>query len=212
MRVIGSRGTFSRATSGDEAQLDAYFPFGKALEAWGRSFARMGIRYRGSTMTLDLLERPNKYSNGFCHWPRCAYVRRDHSLRPSSTNFTSLCDPLQTGSGRVALKTRDAGVALGPVKWTCLDVVDGDGVFMSPHRLDATSMRPHESGRVSRSERSNADTTAERTDHELTVRALRRRRALRERRAGVSLVRAGAGADVHRLRRDPSHVPGFPCK
>ena len=95
----------SRSTSGDEAQLDAYFPFGKALEAWGRSFAALGIRYRGSTMTLDLLERQNKYSNGFCHWPRCAYVRRDHSLRPSSTNFTSLCDPLQTGSGRVALKT-----------------------------------------------------------------------------------------------------------
>ena len=95
----------SRSTSGDETALDAYFPFGKALEAWGRSFAQMGIRYRGSTMTLDLLERQNKYSNGFCHWPRCAYVRRDHSLRPSATNFTSLCDPLQTGSGRVALKT-----------------------------------------------------------------------------------------------------------
>ena len=43
----------SRATSGDETALDAYFPFGKALEAWGRSFAWMGIRYRGSTMTLD---------------------------------------------------------------------------------------------------------------------------------------------------------------
>jgi hypothetical protein len=95
----------SRATSGDETALDAYFPFGKALEAWGRSFAALGIRYRGSTMTLDLLERQNKYSNGFCHWPRTAYVRRDHSLRPSATNFTSLCDPLQTGSGRVALKT-----------------------------------------------------------------------------------------------------------
>ena len=92
--------------SGDaERALDPYFPFGRSLEAWGASFARMGIKYRGATMTLDLLERRGKYGNGFCHWPQTAWVRRNRSFRPSSTNFTSLADPLHPGAGRTALKT-----------------------------------------------------------------------------------------------------------
>ena len=41
----------------------------KALENWGRSFSKLGIDYQGATMTLDLLDRKGKYSNGFCHWP-----------------------------------------------------------------------------------------------------------------------------------------------
>ena len=40
---------------------------------WGRSFAAMGIQYKGATMTLDLLDRKGKYSNGFCHWPQPAW-------------------------------------------------------------------------------------------------------------------------------------------
>jgi hypothetical protein len=47
-----------------EAALDPYFPFEKSIEVWGRSFAGMGIDYRGATMTLDLLDRKGKYSNG----------------------------------------------------------------------------------------------------------------------------------------------------
>ncbi len=54
-----------------EEKLDPYFPFEKSLEMWGRSFAKMNIQYEGATMTLDVLERKGKYSNGFCHW----YVR-----------------------------------------------------------------------------------------------------------------------------------------
>lgn len=37
----------------------------QAVDVWARSFAALGIGYRGSTMTLDLLDREKKYSNGF---------------------------------------------------------------------------------------------------------------------------------------------------
>eukprot|EP00444_Apocalathium_aciculiferum_P040251 CAMPEP_0183536888 /NCGR_PEP_ID=MMETSP0371-20130417/28553_1 /TAXON_ID=268820 /ORGANISM="Peridinium aciculiferum, Strain PAER-2" /LENGTH=340 /DNA_ID=CAMNT_0025737537 /DNA_START=58 /DNA_END=1080 /DNA_ORIENTATION=- len=56
-------------------------------------------------MTLDLLDRRGKYSNGFCHWPQPAWVRRDGSWQPSVANFTSLADPAAVGSGLTALKT-----------------------------------------------------------------------------------------------------------
>eukprot|EP00928_Gymnodinium_smaydae_P043115 TRINITY_DN28960_c0_g1_i1.p1 TRINITY_DN28960_c0_g1~~TRINITY_DN28960_c0_g1_i1.p1 ORF type:complete len:655 (+),score=164.82 TRINITY_DN28960_c0_g1_i1:46-1965(+) len=84
---------------------DAFFPFENAVEMWGRSFAAMGIRYRGATMSLDLLDRKGKYSNGFCHWPQPAWRRPDGTFQASSTNFTSLADPAAVGSGQTALKT-----------------------------------------------------------------------------------------------------------
>jgi len=52
-----------------------------------------------------LLDRPKKYSNGFCHWPRRAWVRPDGTFVPSKTNFTSLADPTAVGSGLTALRT-----------------------------------------------------------------------------------------------------------
>ena len=85
--------------------LDPYFPFERAVEAWGRSFAALGIRYRGATMTLDLLDRPGKYSNGFCHWPQPAWRRADGAWTPSAANFTSLAEPAALGSGVTALTT-----------------------------------------------------------------------------------------------------------
>jgi hypothetical protein len=39
-----------------------------AVDVWARTFAGLGIDYRGATMTLDLCDREGKYSNGFCHW------------------------------------------------------------------------------------------------------------------------------------------------
>jgi len=86
-------------------KLDPYFPFEKAVGSWARSYAAMGIEYKGATMTLDLLDRKGKYSNGFCHWPQPAWVRSDGSWQPSVTNFTSLADPKQVGSGLTALTT-----------------------------------------------------------------------------------------------------------
>jgi hypothetical protein len=88
-----------------EAALDPYFPFEKSIEAWGRCFSKMAINYQGATMTLDLLDRKGKYSNGFCHWPQPAWRKGDGSWQPSTTNFTSLADPSAVGSGKTALTT-----------------------------------------------------------------------------------------------------------
>jgi len=88
-----------------EKQLDPFFPFEKALEMWGRCYAAMGISYQGATMTLDLLDRKGKYSNGFCHWPQPAWQKADGTWQPSTTNFTSLADPAAVGSGKTALTT-----------------------------------------------------------------------------------------------------------
>ena len=65
----------------------------------------MKIGYCGATMTLDLLDRPKKYSNGFCHWPIPAWIKPDGTFQPSKTNFTSLADPSAIGSGLTALNT-----------------------------------------------------------------------------------------------------------
>lgn len=56
-------------------------------------------------MNLDLLDRKNKYSNGFCHWPVPAWKKPDGEWCPSQTNFTSLADPCAVGSGLTALTT-----------------------------------------------------------------------------------------------------------
>ncbi len=58
------------SVSGDVTrQLDPYVPFSRALKDWVESFRRLGIQYRGATLTLDLLTREGKYENGFCHGP-----------------------------------------------------------------------------------------------------------------------------------------------
>lgn len=94
------------ALAGDvTSKLDPYFPFEKAVERWGQSYAALGIDYRGATMVLDLLDRKRKYSNGFCHWPQPAWIKSNGTFQPSRTNFTSLADPKATGSGLTALQT-----------------------------------------------------------------------------------------------------------
>ena len=96
----------SQALAGDVTKKqDPYFPFEEAISAWARSFAALGIKYRGATMQLDLLDREGKYSNGFCHWPQCAYVDTEGNFKPSQTNFTSLATPSAVGSGNTALTT-----------------------------------------------------------------------------------------------------------
>ena len=86
-------------------KLDPYFPFERSVGAWGRSFSALGISYCGATMSLDLLDRKGKYSNGFCHWPQPAWLKPDGVWQPSVTHFTSLADPAAVGSGVVGLKT-----------------------------------------------------------------------------------------------------------
>ncbi|VEU43068.1 unnamed protein product [Pseudo-nitzschia multistriata] len=86
-------------------KMDPYFPFSKSVENYLRSYAAMNIGYSNATMTLDLLDRKNKYSNGFCHWPVPAWIKPDGTHVPSQTNFTSLADPAAVGSGLTALNT-----------------------------------------------------------------------------------------------------------
>lgn len=101
-------------------QMDPYFPFGKAVENYARSYAAMKIDYKGATMNLDLLDRKNKYSNGFCHWPVPAWTKPNGEWVPSSTNFTSLADPAAVGSGLTALQTLMHEVRQNAIHLLCM--------------------------------------------------------------------------------------------
>ena len=83
-----------------------YMPFGLALRRWIDSFRRLGIQFRGATMQLDLLERPGKHQNGFCHGPVPELDhRRPASGCPAAINFTAEAKPDQVGSGIRAINT-----------------------------------------------------------------------------------------------------------
>ncbi|MBI5512153.1 MAG: peptidase M3 [Deltaproteobacteria bacterium] len=86
------------------AQLDPYWSLGEALGRWGRSFSALGVRYRGATLTLDLVDRAGKYENGFMHGPGIAF--RDRGVwRPARINFTANAVPGAVGSGLRATET-----------------------------------------------------------------------------------------------------------
>jgi hypothetical protein len=86
-------------------RLDPYMPFGLALRRWIHSFRRLGIQFRGATMQLDLLERPGKHQNGFCHGPVPSWIGEDGQWIPAAINFTAEAKPDQTGSGLRAINT-----------------------------------------------------------------------------------------------------------
>ncbi|WP_323896263.1 M3 family metallopeptidase [Aeromonas veronii] len=93
------------SVSGDVTrQLDPYVPFSRALRDWVESFRRLGIQYRGATLTLDLLTREGKYENGFCHGPVPSFFQQGEWV-PAVVNFTSLADPALVGSGWSGLNT-----------------------------------------------------------------------------------------------------------
>ncbi|WP_421286917.1 M3 family metallopeptidase [Aeromonas veronii] len=93
------------SVSGDVTRkLDPYVPFSRALRDWVESFRRLGIQYRGATLTLDLLTREGKYENGFCHGPVPSFFQQGEWI-PAVVNFTSLADPAQVGSGWSGLNT-----------------------------------------------------------------------------------------------------------
>lgn len=96
---------FAFETGGSIAEeRDPYFRFEDAMDRWVRSFAALGIRFRGATLTLDLLDRKGKYENGFMHAPVPAFM--DHGTwRPATINFTANAVPGQTASGHRAAKT-----------------------------------------------------------------------------------------------------------
>jgi hypothetical protein len=93
-------------TAGDVVRrMDEYMPFGLALRRWVDSFRRLGIRFRGATLQLDLLERPGKYQNGFCHGPVPAWINGKGEWVPGQINFTADATPDQVGSGIRAINT-----------------------------------------------------------------------------------------------------------
>ncbi|MFQ2102483.1 M3 family metallopeptidase [Aeromonas sanarellii] len=93
------------SVSGDVTRrLDPYVPFSRALQDWVESFRRLGIQYRGATLTLDLLTREGKYENGFCHGPVPSFWQEEEWV-PAVVNFTSLANPAQVGSGWSGLNT-----------------------------------------------------------------------------------------------------------
>lgn len=86
-------------------QMDAYMAFGPALRRWIHSFRKLGIQFRGATMQLDLLDRPGKFQNGFCHAPVPAWINERGDWIAGHINFTSEAKPDQTGSGLRAINT-----------------------------------------------------------------------------------------------------------
>lgn len=95
----------SFSVSGDSTrEQDPYFPFREALSRWGRSFAALGIRYRGAELVLDLVDRNGKYENGFMHGPVVAW-RRDGQFQPARIHFTANAIPGMVGSGHNAMAT-----------------------------------------------------------------------------------------------------------
>lgn len=92
-------------TSGSlAAERDPWFRFEDALERWGRSFAGLGIRYRGARVTIDLVDRAGKYENGFMHGPVPAFFRRGR-WQPAHINFTANAVPDRPGAGQRAMET-----------------------------------------------------------------------------------------------------------
>lgn len=86
------------------AALDPYFGFGPSVRRWGRSFAALGVRFRGATLTLDLVDRPGKYENGFMHGPGVGF-RDAGRWRPARINFTANAVRGAVGSGLRATET-----------------------------------------------------------------------------------------------------------
>lgn len=86
-------------------RMDEYLSFGSALRRWVDSFKRLGISFRGATLQLDLLDRAQKYQNGFCHAPLPTWFTGTGEWMPGQINFTSNAQPTQVGSGSRAMIT-----------------------------------------------------------------------------------------------------------
>jgi oligoendopeptidase F len=83
---------------------DPYFQFDNALMNWGRSFSALGIDFKGGTLQLDLLDRPGKYPNGFCHWPKLVQFKNGKRM-PGQSNFTANTVYGQVGEGSIGEHT-----------------------------------------------------------------------------------------------------------
>ncbi|KAG9394360.1 Peptidase M3A/M3B [Carpediemonas membranifera] len=85
-------------------KLDPFFPFEKSVSRWGQTFGGMNVDYSNATVTIDLLDRSGKYSNGFCHAPEVSWVDRGKHV-PARVNFSSNGIVGMVGSGQRAINT-----------------------------------------------------------------------------------------------------------
>lgn len=83
---------------------DPYYQFDEAVLSWGRSFAALGIDFQGGTLQLDLLDRPGKYPNGFCHYPGVVEFKNGKRI-PGQSNFTANTVYGQVGAGSIGAHT-----------------------------------------------------------------------------------------------------------
>lgn len=83
---------------------DAFYPFEEALMRWGGTFRNMGITYAGGTLQIDLLDRPGKHTNGFCHDPMLVHYLGSKRI-PGATNFTANVAYGEVGEGKEGYRT-----------------------------------------------------------------------------------------------------------
>lgn len=96
---------FNYMMSGDfTKEEDQFFQFDEALMRWGRSFAALGVDFRGSKLQLDLMDRKGKWNNGFCHWPEPVFYEKG-KRKPGSSNFTCNVVYGQPGTGFQGMHT-----------------------------------------------------------------------------------------------------------
>jgi oligoendopeptidase F len=90
---------FNYLMAGDfRKEEDPYFQFSEALILWGKSFVALGIDFRGGKLTLDLLDRPGKWNNGFCQGSKLVNYKKT-KRQPGSANFTCTLVLGQIGAG-----------------------------------------------------------------------------------------------------------------
>ena len=97
--VLQPHNLLFRVRGGAALKADAYFPFSKALERWAESFRRLGVSYRGARIEIDLLDRPGKFTTGFCASPIASYHDDTNGWVPADVRFTSTARPQQAGAG-----------------------------------------------------------------------------------------------------------------
>lgn len=96
---------FSYMTSANfTKEEDPYFQFETALPVWAKTFANLGVNFRGSKIRLDLLDRKGKYDNGFCHWPEPISFENGKRIT-GRANFTCNLVPKAIGSGEDGIHT-----------------------------------------------------------------------------------------------------------
>ncbi len=90
---------FAYMMTGDfSKEEDRYYPFENALSYWGRSFAALGVDFKGGSVQLDLLDRKGKHNNGFCHYPTLVQYKNGKRA-PASSGIASNTVLGQTGAG-----------------------------------------------------------------------------------------------------------------